>query len=193
MRRAGDRVGLVLFGSEPYVQAPLSFDRQAVARMADEVLIGVARDGTTLGDAVALSDQTQVLELLTDGSSTSGVMSISEALILARAHQVSIYTIGTGVANARPGEGLDEEVLRLIASATGGRYFHARNPSGLEQIYAQLDTLESLAESASHHLALYHWPLSPALALALCAFARNSHRSSAKILSAKMFRPPVDE
>ena len=189
LRRTGDRIGLVLFGSEPYVQAPLSFDLPAVARMADEVLIGVAGEGTALGDALALSvgrlrsltDGTRVLILLTDGSNTSGIMTVREALVLARAHGVRVYTIGIGVANARPGEGLDEEVLLSIANTTGGQYFHAGNPAGLEKIYQELDQLEPMAESSSHHriaLALYHWPLAGALALTLLAFTTRALRTA---------------
>jgi Ca-activated chloride channel family protein len=190
--RRGDRIGLVLFGSEPYVQAPLSFDLQAVAHMADEVLIGVAGEGTALGDALALSvgrlrslaDETRVLVLLTDGSNTSGVMTVREAITRARVHQVRVYTIGIGVANARPGKGLDEEVLRSIADGTGGQYFHAGDAVGLERIYLALDQLESLAESASHHRvaeALYHWPPGGALALVMFRLIISALRSGAKL------------
>lgn len=176
--RGGDRVGLILFGTQPYVQAPLTFDLHAVARMADEVVIGSAGEGTALGDALALSvsrlrslrDEARVLVLLTDGSNTSGIMRVNEAIALARAHNVRVYTIGVGTPNARPGEGLDAQVLRAIAEATGGRYFHASDAQALTRVYEELDELEPLAEATSHlrvAKALYVWPLS--LAVLICA------------------------
>lgn len=188
--RGGDRVGLILFGTQPYVQAPLTFDLHAVARMADEVVIGSAGEGTALGDALALSvsrlrslnDATRVLVLLTDGSNTSGIMRVNEAVALARAHNVRVYTIGVGTPNARPGEGLDSQVLHAIAEATGGRYFHASDADALTRVYEDLDELEPLAKTTSHlrvASALYVWPLSLAVlvcAVGLLLIVRPHHR-----------------
>jgi Ca-activated chloride channel homolog len=184
--RTGDRIGLIVFGSKAYVQAPLTFDLEAVAGMVDEAFIGLAGDGTALGDAIALGvarlramprDQ-RVMILLTDGAATDGVMTVEDATRLARHHGVRIYAIGIGdvwVGGApRRGEGLDEPALLRITGETGGRYFHVGDAGGLPRIYAALERYEPAARDERHYRPtgeLYPWPLAGALALALAAFA----------------------
>jgi len=180
--RAGDRIGLIVFGSKAYVQAPLTFDFVAVAGMIDEAFVGLAGEGTALGDAIALGvarlramqRDARVMILLTDGSSTDGVMTVPDAVRLARHYGVRVYAIGIGAAEAggvrRWGEGLDEPVLKRVTSQTGGRYFHAGDVGALERIYEALERYEPTAHD-EHHLRptaeLYPWPLGLALALAL--------------------------
>ena len=38
-RRAGDRLGLVLFGEQAYLQTPLTFDHETLGRLLDEAAI----------------------------------------------------------------------------------------------------------------------------------------------------------
>lgn len=79
-RRQGDRIGLLLFGSEPYIQAPLTFDRKTVKTLFNEAQLGFAGKQTSLGDAIGLAikrlkerpDDSRVLILLTDGMNTAG-------------------------------------------------------------------------------------------------------------------------
>ena len=188
-RREGDRVGLILFGSRPYIQAPLTFDRETVKTLLDESVVGIAGQETAIGDAIGLAikrlrkqnkDET-VLVLLTDGSNTSGQLNPRQAASLARQVGLKIYTIGVGgesavaqdifgqpVGNYRAE--LDEETLKFIASATGGQYFRATDRGGLRAIYALLDKLEPAAgkgESLRPVTALYHWPLGAAFLLSL--------------------------
>ena len=184
--RAGDRIGLIVFGSKAYVQAPLTFDLHAVTGMVDEAFIGLAGEGTALGDAIALGvarlramqRDARVMILLTDGSSTEGVMTVLDAVRLARHHGVRVYAIGIGAAAAggvrRRGEGLDEPVLKRVTSRTGGRYFHAGDSSALERVYAALERYEPTARDERHYrpsAELYAWPLGLALALALATLA----------------------
>lgn len=180
-RRAGDRIGLIVFGSKAYLQSPLTVDRHAVAAMIDEAFIGLAGEGTALGDAIALgvaklramSREQRVLILLTDGESTQGVMTVGDAVRLARHHGVRVYAIGIGErAAARPGEGLNARALADIAETTGGRFFHAREAAALERIYAALDRVEPVVRDERRlrpTTELYPWPLGAALALALAA------------------------
>lgn len=182
--RAGDRIGLIVFGSKAYVQAPLTFDLRAVAEMVDETFIGLAGEGTALGDAVALGvarlramqRDERVLILLTDGSSTDGTVTVADAARLARLHGVRVHAIGIGTprteVDMRPGEGLDEEALKLLAAHSGGQYFRADNRAALERIYAALEAIEPSALDERHYRPtseLYAWPLGLALALALAA------------------------
>jgi Ca-activated chloride channel family protein len=183
--RAGDRVGLVVFGSRAHVQAPPSFDLAALAAMVDESFIGLAGDGTALGDAIALGvsrlreapREDRVLVLLTDGSSTEGVMQVPDAARLARHHGVRVHAIGLGEprdARAPAGEGLDENALKSVAASTGGRYYHAGDAGALERIYETLGHEEPAVLDAQRFrpaAELYAWPLALALLLALAALA----------------------
>jgi Ca-activated chloride channel family protein len=184
--RAGDRVGLIVFGSKAYVQAPLTFDLRAVAEMVDETFIGLAGEGTALGDAIALGvarlramqRDERVLLLLTDGSSTDGTVTVADAARLARVHGVRVHAIGIGAPRTgldlRPGEGLDEDALKLVAAASGGRYFRAGDRAALARIYESLEALEPAALDERHFRPtseLYAWPLGLALLLALAALA----------------------
>jgi Ca-activated chloride channel family protein len=182
--RAGDRIGLIVFGSKAYVQAPPTFDLHAVGEMVDEAFIGLAGEGTALGDAIALGVARlrtmprgeRVMVLLTDGSSTDGVMTVPDAARLARYHGVRVYAIGIGDVwegrTPRPGEGLDEAALKGVAGETGGRYFHAGDGRALARIYEALERYEPAARDERHYrptAELYAWPLGFALVLALAA------------------------
>jgi len=192
--RAGDRIGLIVFGSKAYVQAPLTFDRKAVAGMVDEAFIGLAGEGTALGDAIALGvmrlraipRDERVMILLTDGSSTDGVMAVPDATRLARYYGVRVYAIGIGALAAgdalRRGEGLNEPVLKRLTAETGGLYFHAGDGAALERIFAALERYEPAARDERHvrpTTELYAWPLALALALALATFAAGARAAGA--------------
>lgn len=189
LRRQGDRIGLILFGLRAYLQAPLTFDRDTVQHFLNEAELGLAGDGTAIGDAIGLAvkrlherpEQSRVLILLTDGANNAGEVAPLQAAQLAAQAGVKIYTIGVGadelVLNdpifgsrvVNPSEDLDEPSLRSIAQTTGGRYFRARDTEKLEEIYALLDRLEPvLADSESFRpaRALFPWPLALALILA---------------------------
>ena len=187
-RRAGDRVGLLLFGTEAYIQAPLTFDRQTVKTLLDEARLGFAGKQTSIGDAIGLAvkrlqdrpDESRVLILLTDGSNTAGNIEPVQAAQMAAQTGVKIYTIGIGADEmivsdfffgarpVNPSADLDEESLKEIAGITGGQYFRARNPKELEQVYAHIDTLEPVEQEDETYRpikSLYYWPLAAALLL----------------------------
>jgi Ca-activated chloride channel family protein len=193
--RAGDRVGLVVFGSQAYVQAPPSFDLPALAGMVEETFVGLAGEGTALGDAIALGvsrlrampREERVLVLLTDGSSTEGVMQVPDAARLAREHGVRVHAIGLGEpripGKARPGEGLDEPALKGVAALTGGQYFRAGDAQALERIYATLGRHEpALGDARRFRPAaeLYPLPLGLAAALALAALLGALRKAKAR-------------
>ncbi len=182
--RRGDRVGLILFGSQAYLQAPLTFDRPTVRTWLDEALIGIAGKNTAIGDAIGLAvkrlrqrpAQSRVLVLITDGASNGGELDPMLAAQLAASEGVRVYTIGIGADPQQSGVlgalgfssglDLDEPTLRAIADATGGEYFRARNQAELEQIEHSLDRLEPVAQQptlARPAQALYAWPLALAL------------------------------
>ncbi len=186
--RRGDRIGLILFGTQAYLQAPLTFDSKTVNRLLQESAIGLAGERTAIGDAIGLaikrldleSDNSRVLVLMTDGANTAGEVTPLKAAQLAAQRGLKIYTIGIGadeeikltwfgLRRANPSAQLDEETLREIASLSGGRYFRARDTRELAQIYDILDELEPLprdSENLRPIQALFVWPLALALLLA---------------------------
>lgn len=187
-RRAGDRIGLILFGERAYLQAPLTFDRETVRTLLYESVIGLAGKATAIGDAIGLAVKRlrgehadrRVLVLLTDGANTAGLVDPVEAADLAARAGLKIYTVGVGademlvreffgMRRINPSAELDEAALRAIAERTGGRYFRARDTNELEQIYRLLDELEPVAGEARRYRprrSLFHWPLAGATLLA---------------------------
>ncbi|MDH5387005.1 MAG: VWA domain-containing protein [Gammaproteobacteria bacterium] len=173
-KRVGDRVGLILFGDQAYLQSPLTFDRTTVRILLAESVVNLAGRATAIGDAIGLAikrfsdhkDDDRVLILLTDGMNTAGEIKPDKAAELAAKKGLKIYTIGIGDRGSRD---LDEQTLNAIAEATGGRYFRAHNIEELQQIYQLLDELEpSEKESQTYRptWSLFYWPLSIALVFA---------------------------
>jgi len=188
-RREGDRVGLILFGQQAYLQAPLTFDRDTVRKLLFESAVGLAGRETAIGDAIGLAvkrlrkgpgepaDTDRVLILLTDGANTAGSIAPMKAAELAADAGIRVYTIGVG-ADPRIGLGgfslrlgrspLDERTLSAIAETTGGRYFRARDIEELQGIYATLDELEPVESDKRVYRPvdeLYQWPLAGAVLL----------------------------
>jgi len=187
-RRVGDRVGLILFGTQAYLQTPLTFDRKTVMTLLNEAVIGLAGDNTAIGDAIGLAVKrlkdeqadSRVLVLMTDGANTAGEVSPLKAAELAAANHLKIYTIGIGAdemivrsffgnRKINPSVDLDEKTLIKIAESTGGHYYRARNTDELNNIYMRLDELEPVEKDKQYfrpRSELYFWPLSLALVLA---------------------------
>lgn len=194
-RRTGDRLGLILFGSQAYLQTPLTFDRKTVLTLLGESALGLAGKNTAIGDAIGLavkrlrkqSAESRVLILLTDGANTAGEISPLKAAELAAQDGLTIYTIGIGAdemiqrsffgaRKVNPSRDLDEKTLTAIAEQTGGQYFRARNTEELEKIYQVLDQLEPVEKDRQYfrpRAELFHWPLAFTLILAtIISFSR---------------------
>ncbi|MGY0215923.1 vWA domain-containing protein [Endozoicomonadaceae bacterium StTr2] len=191
LRRQGDRLGLILFGSQAYLQTPLTYDLETVKQLLDESVIGLAGKYTAIGDAIGLSVKhlrqrpadSRVLILLTDGANTTGEISPLQAARLAEQENIKIYTIGIGAdemvqpgffgsafgaRKVNPSADLDEKTLTEIAKMTGGKYFRAKNREQLVNIYADIDQLEPVAQEDRVFRptrSLYFWPLGISLVL----------------------------
>ena len=199
--RAGDRVGLVIFGSGAYVLAPLTIDRAAVHMLLERVVPSIAGGSTALGDAVALGVKklrdrpagSRVMILIADGDNTAGSFQPLEAAQLARMAGVRIYVIGVGSNQARIPilhEGkieywedltMDEDTLQRLADMTGGAYFRATDTRALEEIsrrIAELEKTETETRTAYLPEPLFRWPLGLSLAalLALGLFPEGRRR-----------------
>jgi len=188
-RRVGDRVGLILFGTQAYAVTPLTYDRETVRQQLLTSEVGLAGPNTAIGDAIVLAVKrlraqpqqdnpanSHVLVLLTDGVSNAGAVEPIKAAGLAAAEHLRIYTIGFGGAGqvdplmgfALPmqDDSVDEDTLRKIAGQTGGRYFRARDTESLAGIYAELDRIEPSLHAGRierPRTELYPWPLAAAL------------------------------
>ncbi len=190
--RKGDRVGLVLFGTNAYVQAPLTFDLKSVKKLLIEAPVGIAGGKTAIGDAIGLTvkrlrerqHEEKIVILLTDGANNVGEIPPIKAAELASVDDIKIYTIGVGAEEMRvpslfgslagrttnPSADLDEETLKKIAQATSGRYFRAKDTNTLVEIYEIIDALEPIEQEPETYRpfqVLYYWPLGISLILML--------------------------
>jgi len=180
-QRQGDRLGLILFADAAYQQTPLTFDLITVQKMMDEAVLGLVGQRTAIGEAIGLAvkrfnaydSSNKVLILLSDGANTAGNIQPREALALAKAAGVKIYTVGVGAEQmlqqsilgaqlVNPSSDLDEALLTDLAQQTGGRYFRARDLAELSQIYQLLNELEPIERDQLTYRpqqSLLHWPL----------------------------------
>lgn len=175
-RRSADRIGLLVFGQQPFVQVPFTLDHAAVRTLLAEARIGMAGSRTMIGDAIGLAvrvfDESEAkqrtLVLLTDGRDTGSRVPPAKAAEIAAQRGVRLHTVAIGTDAARLGEEADLAGLRAWAEATGGRAFRAADRAGLQAIYQELDAIEVReheTESARPRLPLFHWPLAAALLL----------------------------
>ncbi|HYD48241.1 MAG TPA: VWA domain-containing protein, partial [Terriglobales bacterium] len=192
-RRAGDRIGLVLFAARPYTQCPLTLDHGWVRKNLATAEIGLIEDGTAIGSALATAARrlelsnakSKVIILLTDGQSNAGKVAPLTAADAVKVLGIKVYTIGAGTRGLAPYPArdffgnkvyqpvqvdIDEKTLQQIADTTGGRYFRATDLESLEGIYKEIDLLERTEFKAPEYLEyieLYPWLVLPALLLLL--------------------------
>lgn len=203
-RRSSDQLGLILFADDAYMQTPMTFDKKTVKQMLDESVLGLVGKKTAIGDAIALAvkrfdakkQSNRVLILLTDGQNTAGKITPDQALELAIAKEITIYTIGIGAdvmlqrslfgtRRVNPSSELDEASLQNIAEQTKGQYFRARSSEDMAQIYKLLDELEPVEQEQKQMrplTALFYWPLSIALMISFLymlwlSFNKNAIKS----------------
>ena len=183
--RRSDRIGIIVFAGESFIQCPLTVDKTVLKSLVDEIsIVSKEYDGTAIGMAIAnatnrlrkSSVKSKVMVLLSDGSNNSGEIDPRTAAELALQYNIKIYTIGAGTNQALtriPGRGLikneiDEETLKFIAQKTGGKFFRATDIKALESIYNEIDILERSeieVKEYANFTELYIWILFPALML----------------------------
>ena len=177
-RREGDRVGLIVFGNAAFVQVPFTQDLDACRMLLEETAVRMAGPKTAFGDAIGLGitlfEESEVSDrvmiALTDGNDTGSRIPPAEAAKIARNMDITIHVVGVGDPTTAGEQALDEEALKDVTRETGGRYFHAADRDELEEIYAELDRLDTReVETMSHQPArdLYYWPLGAFLLLGL--------------------------
>lgn len=181
-KRKNDNLGLVVFGAYSFIASPLTYDKNILDKILDQLQIGMAGKYTALYTSLAQGvnllkmgkSKTKIAILLTDGYSTNGVdkIPLDVALDMAKKEGVKIYTIGIG----RPNE-YNRAVLMKIAKETGGVAFGASNASQLEDVYKKINKYEKSEiknESFTYIKYYYMYPLFIALiSLMLYVYLRN--------------------
>ncbi len=176
-RREGDRMGLIFFGSNAYIQAPFTPDLKTVDTMLDEADVGMAGQMTNIGKAimkgVEMFEQdtikTKVMLLLSDGVDSGTDILPLDAADMAKKDSIYVYTIGIGNPSLSSSD-LDEKTLEEIAEMTNAQYFRAIDAERLEEIYEELDRLEPIEyeeEIYKPKTLLYFYPLLLAIVIAL--------------------------
>jgi len=162
--RPNDRIGLVIFSGETFTQSPLTSDHAVIRNLFADIKSGILEDGTALGDGLATAVDrlrnskavSKVIILLTDGINNMGALDPRSAGEIAKLFGIRIYAIGVGTYGMAPYPfqtpfgiqyqnvevKIDEQLLKEIATTTGGKYFRATNNKKLEEIYREIDRLE---------------------------------------------------
>lgn len=166
--RPNDRIGLVVYASEAYTKTPVTSDKAVVLDAVRSIKYdNVLQDGTGIGMGLStainrLKDskaKSKVVILMTDGVNNAGFIEPETASDIAKQYGIKVYTIGIGTngmaefpyAIAPNGTFLfrmmqveiDVNLLKSIAAKTGGRYFRATSNSRLEEIYKEINKLET--------------------------------------------------
>src|SRR3954465_5275547 len=183
--RGSDRIGVVAFSGEALTQVPLTTDYPVVMAAVDNLQPGQLEGGPAIGTAIATAanrlrdapGNSRVVVLLTDGVNNRGSIDPRTAAQAASAFGIKIYGIGVGTEGMAPvpvGRGLfglryemqrveiDDKLLSDVATATGGRYFRARDPAALQAITEQINALERSpvrTKTYVRYAELFRWPL----------------------------------
>ena len=193
-QRPNDRIGLVVFATQPYIATPLTLDHEFLVENLDRLQIGaIDENRTAIGSALStavnrlreLKSKSKIVILMTDGQNNSGKIAPLTAAEAAQALSVKVYTIGVGTrgmapmpqyfAGQRIGErmepvDIDEDTLQKIANLTGGKYYRADNTARFQAIYAEIDKLEKTEKEIkkfAQHKELFAWAITPGLGLIL--------------------------
>lgn len=178
--RKHDRIGLIVFGTQAYLQVPFTQDLQSAEQLLDNTQVAMAGPHTAIGDAIGLALKTfesskvdnKVLILLTDGADTGSRMSPLNAAQIAKQSQLKIFTIGIGDEDADGQYRVDFETLRKIASTADGQFYTAQDSQSLEKIYQQIDEIAAVVTpeiSTRKETSLVHIPLYFALLIFVLA------------------------
>jgi len=190
-QRPNDRIGLIAFAGRPYLASPLTLDHDWLQKRLTALRTGMMEDGTAIGSAIgagvnrlrAQEAKSKIVILLTDGMNNAGKLAPLTAAEAAQALKIKVYTIGAGTRGQAPmpvtdqyGQrrmvmaqvDIDEDSLKQVAKMTGGQYFRATDTRSLEQIYAEINQMETTTQKIKKYQFVaerFHWPAIAALAL----------------------------
>jgi Ca-activated chloride channel family protein len=165
LERENDNIGLVVFGDYSYIASPVTYEKDIIKEMIDEISIAIAGDNTAIGDGIAMGvklldrshAKTKIIILLTDGISNAGIISPHDSANLAAQRNIRLYTIGIG----NKGE-FDKAMLASLALKGGGKSFEAYNSNELQHVYDEISSLEKSpikAKDFPRKTSLFTYPL----------------------------------
>jgi len=158
--RPDDRIGIVVFGSQAFTQAPLTLDHNILITFLDQIHSDMVGPATAIGDGVGtavkrlkdIESKSKIVILLTDGENSAGRIDPLEAASAAASLDVKVYTIGIGndglvpvIENRRVVRRrfpINETALKEIAAKTNAQYFRAKTTEALADVYKTIDKLE---------------------------------------------------
>jgi len=183
--RKQDRIGVVAFGTSAFLQSPLTMDHLLVAELLNLLEIGMAGEGTAIGDGLGVAlkglrdiqSASKAIVLLTDGANNSGTVSPLQAASIAEKMGIKIHTVGMGAPVDMRRTSLfnqsgeyDEKTLKEIAERTGGVFFNATDLADLKKVYDEIDKLEAREDEEPQRIILKEYlPEIAGIALALSA------------------------
>lgn len=163
-QREGDKLGLILFGTQAFIQSPLSYDLKTVRTLLQESAIGLAGQSTAIGDAIGIAVKhmqkfagEKLLILLTDGQNNAGVTHPLSASQYAKNIKMKIHTIGIGRSGF--GSSIDIRMLRQIAKEANGASFLVKNTAQLQSIYQKINDVLPTKDENNHFRTTeqYYW------------------------------------
>ena len=195
-RREGDRIGVVVFGTQAFVQTPFTQDHDLVRALLDQVEPRMPGPQTMIGDAIGLTikifeeseARDRVLVLLTDGADTGSRVPPQRAAEIAAEEGITIHTVTMGDPNSTGAGRIDLESMTAVARATGGSAFTALDRDGLAGIYDEIDALtpeeiETITYRPTRPL--YHLPMGAAVGLVLLYHLVTSLATGVKRLATR--------
>ena len=165
--RPNDRIGLVIYAGESYTKTPVTSDKSIILHALSELTYGQIEDGTAIGMGLATAvnrlkeskAKSRVIILLTDGVNNTGFIDPQTAAELAAEYGIKVYTVGIGtngmalspyalnidgsIIYRMQQVDIDEPLMKKIAKTTNGRYFRATNNQKLQQIYDEINQMET--------------------------------------------------
>lgn len=170
--RDGDNIGIVIFAGESLTGVPMTVDRSILLNYINSITMDILPDGTAIGDGIATSlnrlkdgkAKSRSIILLTDGSNNTGVVAPLTAAEVAKDLETRVYAIGIGTNGMAESPVMspfgiryepqkvviDEATLQQIASLTGGKYFRATDNESLQDVFAEIDSLEKTRMDVRH-------------------------------------------
>lgn len=202
---ANNKIGLVVFAGEAYIQLPITADfvsAKMFLQSADPSLIPA--QGTVIGDAIHLATRgfssdkevKKALVLITDAENLDG--DVTEAIKEAKEQGILISVVGVGTAEGGPiplGNGeyltdeegkvvvtrLDEALAKQIAEEAGGIYIHATGATGAVRLLKKsLDNLQKSDLSTTVYRSwedVYYYFLIPGLILLILDLLLLDHKN----------------
>jgi Ca-activated chloride channel homolog len=163
-KRHNDAIGLVVFGSYAMMRCPLTPDKFMLKTMIESISMNNGdsiHEGTVISQAVITAARhlqksqaaSKIIILLTDGEPSSNDFPASEAIAIAKAFGIKVYTIGIGNHGLSMQEhplfgvisyqnNFDTHLLQALAQQTGGTFFDAQKVQDVAKIYDEIDALE---------------------------------------------------